>query len=405
MPSPVRELLADRNYRRFWFAQTVYFAIGGTLRFTFVWLVVTLTDWPSAEGLVAIGLGLPAMLLSLPAGAWSDRTDRHRLFMVWSAASALAMGAFTVVIAAGWATTFWTGVAAVVIGVAITVNPPNLQAMVPLLVGPDRLMNAVAMQNGGGQAANFLGLAFAGVAIEVFGDAGGFGLLTVVALVSMWLMRTVTIPPRPADADQAEAESLLRSIVSGARFALSTDPIRSLMFIAWVLGSSFAVMQVSMPRVVEEEYLRDSASAGVVLGAFGIGMLASSAAVSGRGALRHGRNVAIFIGVGLGLGQFLLSLAPNYWTAVTVMIGWGLNAGVAMVSHRTLIQAHTPPEMMGRVMGLMTVGFMGGLPVGALVSTLLSAPYGPVMTMRIVGLATMAITISLTWRRVIYELR
>lgn len=136
--SPVRQLLADRNFRRFWIAQLLYTGVNGTLRFTFVWLVVTLTDWPSAEGLVAIALGLPAMLLSLPAGAWSDRVDRKRLFIIWTGATIVALAAFTAAIALGWVTTVWVGVAALIIGTVSTINLPNIQAMVPLLVPPER---------------------------------------------------------------------------------------------------------------------------------------------------------------------------------------------------------------------------------------------------------------------------
>jgi len=404
MTAPVRVLLADRDYRRFWIAQMLYGGMIGTMRFTFVWLVVTLTDWPSAEGLVAIALGMPAMLLSLPAGAWSDRVDRKRLFMVWTGANTGALAVFTVVIAAGWATTFWAAIAAVVIGTTITINPPNLQAMVPLLVSPERLMNAVALQNGASQAASFAGLAFGGIAIRLFGDAGGFGLLTVASLFSMVLMRRVHLPPTVSIGDEVD-EGIWQSIKSGARFGFSAEPVRTLLLLALVLGISFSVMQVSMPRVVEDVYGRGPASAGIVLSAFGVGMFASSAFLAGRKSMRHGVNLAIYIGVGLGLGQFLLSLATNFWTAIVVMFGWGINAGIAMTSHRTLIQSHTPVEMMGRVMGIMMVGFIGGLPVGALAASLLAGPVGPLVTMRIVGLATIGFTILLTWRRSIIALR
>ena len=71
MPSPARELIADRNYRGYWLAQTCQAGIGGTMRFTFVWLVVTLTDWSAAEGIIAGLLGLPAMLLSAAAGRYT----------------------------------------------------------------------------------------------------------------------------------------------------------------------------------------------------------------------------------------------------------------------------------------------------------------------------------------------
>ena len=396
--------MADRNFRRFWIAQVLYAGVNGSLRFTFIWLVVTLTEWPSAEGLVAIALGVPAMVLSVPAGAWSDRVDRKRLFVVWTSVLVAGLAVFTVIIATGQATTLLTGIAAVFIGTAVSINMPNIQAIVPLLVPEDRLMNAVALQNGGGQAANFAGLALGGLAIELFGDAGGFALLTVAGLMALMLMARVVIPA-DAGSGSTKPEPMLASIVAGARFGLGHDPLRTLLLLSLLLGGSFSVMQVSMPRVVDEVYQRGATSAGLVLGAFGIGMLVSSAGVAGRKTMRHGINVARYIGVGLGLGQLLLSLAPSFWVAIAVMVAWGLNAGVAMASHRTLVQTNTPPEMMGRVMGLMMLGFVGALPIGALISSVLAPRLGPVLTMRWVGVVTIIIGVALTWRPAIRRLR
>ncbi len=391
--SPVSELLADRNFRRYWIAQILVFGTNGTLRFVFVWLIVTLTDWPSAEGLVGIALGLPALLLALPAGAWSDRSDRRRFILFWVAMSTVLMAIWTAVVAADATTPRLTGVAAALLGTALVMMQPNLNAIVPKLVPRERLMNAAALQNGGAQAASFLGLAFGGGAIALFGNEGGFGLLTVALGVSFILLLGVTIPPDPPI--EGEPKRLGTDVMEGLRYGLGSEPRRSLLIVTLVLGSSFSVMQIAMPRVVEEDFGKGSIAAGLLLGTFGIGMLASSAVVARREDMRHGRNVAIFIGVGLGMGQFLLSFAPNYWAAVVIMIGWGINAGIAIASHRTLLQQHTKDAMMGRVMGIMTLGFSGGLPFGALAQTVLAPALGPVVTMRVVGLVTMAITIPL----------
>lgn len=401
MPSPARELLADRDFRGFWLAQTALASINGTLRFVFVWLVVTLTDWSAAEGIVAGLLGLPAMLFSLAAGAWSDRVDRKRMFTVWTAAAVVALAGFTVVVAVGAATPVWAGVAALIIGLTVSVSPPNLNAMVPLLVPPERLMNAVAMQNGAMQAAGFIAVIIAGVGIEALGDAGGFALLTILAVLSLLAMRPVTIP---ADTAPRIDESFGRSIAAGVRYAWSNEPIRSLILLALLLGSSFSVMQIVMPRVVEEDFGREAASAATVMATFGLGMFASSALLANRPFGRHGWNIAIFIGLGLGGGQLALSLAPTFGVAVVVMLLWGLNAGVAMTSHRTVLQQSTAPEMMGRVMGLMMTGFMGGLPIGAAASGLLSAVVSPAMTMTVVGAVTIVLAVALSWRPTIVRL-
>lgn len=217
-------------------------------------------------------------------------------------------------------------------------------------------------------------------------------------MVAFSLMRQVSIPFAPAP---VERSSLRTEIAAGLRYGLGNEPSRSLLIAALILGSSFSVMQIAMPRVVEEDFGRGSLEAGLLLGMFGVGMLASSIFVARKAGMRHGWNVAIFIGIGLGLGQFLLSLAPNYWVAVAVMIGWGINAGIAIASHRTLLQQNTEPAMMGRVMGIMTLGFSGGLPFGALTQAVLAPALGPVLTMRHVGIATMCITAPLLFRSTI----
>ncbi len=400
--SPVREVMADANFRRYFFAQVLYSAVNGTLRFTFIWLIVTLTDWEAAEGLIAFSLGVPAMLLSVPAGAWSDRVDRRRLFVGWTAGVAIALGTFAAVIAAGWATPVVTGVAAVVIGILVSINMPNISAIVPLLVPRRLLMNAVALQNGASQAASFLGLAFAGLAITILGDGGGFALLTLMAVGSVLSMWRVELPG-PVESGEAPL-SMAKSIMEGARFGYGSEPLRSLLLISIILGGSFSVMQISMPRVVETIYGGTSSQAGLVLATFGAGMLVGSMAVSGRANLPHGRIVLIHIGIGLGLGQVLVSLAPSVPIAMAVMFGWGINAGLAMVSHRTLIQTTTPQAMMGRVMGLMTLGFAGSLPIGAVIQASLAPVVGPQRTMTIVGCATIVISFSLLVRPAIRKL-
>jgi len=396
--SPVRELLGDRNFRDFWISQVLASGINGTTRFMFVWLMISLTDWTAAEGLVGIALGVPALLLSLLAGAWSDRVDRQKFSLAWMGASTVAFALVAIVIAADVVTPRVTGFAAIVVGTVLVMMQPNLSAIAPLLVSRERLMNAAALQNGGAQAAAFLGLAAGGAIVKVFGNAAGFGLLAIVMAIAFALMMRVSIPRVEID---AEPKKLRTEIAAGLRYGLGREPSRSLLIATLILGSSFSVMQIAMPRVVRDDFERGSLSVAILLGMFGVGMLASSIFVARRKEMRHGLNVALFIGIGLGMGQFLLSLAPNYWVAVAVMIAWGINAGVAIASHRTLLQQETAPEMMGRVMGIMTLGFSGGLPFGALAQAVLAPAVGPVLTMRYVGIATMCITFPLLFRRAV----
>jgi len=55
---------------------------------------------------------------------------------------------------------------------------------------------------------------------------------------------------------------MFASIVAGAKFGLGHEPLRTLLLLSVMLGGSFSVMQISMPRVVEEVYGREAGGGG-----------------------------------------------------------------------------------------------------------------------------------------------
>lgn len=399
---PLPELWHNVNFRRYYFAQLFFSGCYGTMRFLFPWLIVTLTDWSSAEGLVLMAFGLPALLVSLPAGAISDRVDRRKLYVTWTVASGAVIIAFGLWVTLGTVTPRWSAAVALVLGSTMAWVAPTINAVIPDLVGPGRLMNAAALQNGGSQAAQFVSLVVVGVIVDQLGVGQAFVVVGCGSVGAGLLMLRVTIPSTPRAGSMRAG--LWTDVKLGARYGFGVEPIRSLLIAALILGSSFSVMQTTMPRVVDEVYGREGGAAALLVGIFGVGMLVSSSVVAGRRNMRHGRNIAVYIGVGLGLGQLVVSLMSNYWAAVAVMFAWGLNAGIAMASHRTVLQGSTEPAMMGRIMGLMMLGFAGGLPIGAAIAAVLTRFVDGQTTMTIVGAATICLTFPLLARRSIRTL-
>ena len=399
---PLQELWNNVNFRRYYFAQLFFSGCYGTMRFLFPWLIVTLTDWSSAEGLVLMSFGLPSLLVSMPAGAISDRVDRRKLYVTWTVVSGVIIASFGLWVTLGTVTPRWSAVVALVLGSTMAWVAPTINAVVPDLVGPKRLMNAAALQNGGSQAAMFLALVLVGVIVDRLGVGQAFVVVGCASIGAGVLMLRVTIASSTRAGPMTAG--LWGDVKLGARYGWGTEPIRSLLIAALILGASFSVMQTTMPRVVDEVYDREGGSAALLVGIFGVGMLVSSSIVAGRRNMRHGRNIAVFIGAGLGLGQLVVSLMTNYWAAVAVMFAWGLNAGIAMASHRTVLQGSTDSAMMGRVMGLMMLGFAGGLPIGAAAAAILTHFVDGQTAMTVVGAGTICMTFPLLARRSIRTL-
>ena len=81
---------------------------------------------------------------------------------------------------------------------------------------------------------------------------------------------------------------------------------------------------------------------------------------------RPGLLVVVVLGGALGGGLVAIGLSRTFALTMLIVFVWGACGGIVMTLLRTLTQQHTPPEMMGRVMGLAATAQNGAFPVSAL---------------------------------------
>src|SRR5678809_97468 len=80
--NPFRVLVTHRNFRLFWFGQTL--SLIGTWMQSMAqgWLALELSNSAFLVALVATAQSLPVLLFSLGAGVLVDRTDKLRLVQI-----------------------------------------------------------------------------------------------------------------------------------------------------------------------------------------------------------------------------------------------------------------------------------------------------------------------------------
>lgn len=398
---PIREVFGDPAYRSYWIAQFLAQLVAGSLRFAFVWLVLLLTDWPRAAGLVSLAAGLPSLVLSLPAGAWSDRVDRGRLIVRGTLALGAGLALTALLVASG---TLGFGGAVLMAGVVATAHAvitPAQQAIVPSLVPEARLTTGVALQQLGMQVAFFLGAVVNGGAIRLLGIAPAFGVMAGLAALSALAMARVRVPP--GDPPDGSAR-LLAQTREGLAFVLGREPIRSLTLASTVVGIVWGTIQINLPVVAKEQMARSAFEAAVLVGAFTPGSLLSSLALASRRELaRKGRLFALAFGVGLGPGAVAMGLAGTYAPTLALMGVWGLFGGIVMTTQRSLVQELTPPAMMGRAMGIATLAVLGAFPLAAGLSAALAPRLGPGGTIVAVAAAASVLAPALVMKRAVWR--
>lgn len=396
--SPILAVLALRNYRYFWIAQFLTALVAGVLRFAFIWLALDLSDASAAEGLMGLSLGLPLLFLSLPAGVWSDRIDRRWLVLTVNLGAAAILALTAVLIWTDVITLWLAMLMALGSGAVQAATMPALQAMVPQLVPRERLMTGVALQNIGMQVSQLTGAAVGGGSIALMGTGNSFALwagLMVLSSLMMWPVRLTPI----AGQVEAASRSMLASVLGGLRFAFGHEPVRSLMFASLMMGVGGGAFGVLLPAIGRNQLDQGPFQTALLSAALGIGMISSSLVLASRSYVR--RKGVLFIGAlfMFGPGLMVIGLSQVYLATFGFMIFWGVMGGILVTSQRTLLQEHTPDEMMGRVMSLMALSMGGTLPLAALAIVVLRQFFSEGETMALIGVAMIGVALVIARRR------
>ena len=121
------------------------------------WLMTSLTPSPVVVALVQAATSLPVFLVGLPAGALADIVDRRRLLIVsqgWMLLSAAALGVLTLI---GFMSPWILLALTFALGLGAAMNTPAWQAIVPEVVSPSELQEAVALNAAGFNVARAVG--------------------------------------------------------------------------------------------------------------------------------------------------------------------------------------------------------------------------------------------------------
>ncbi len=387
--------LRHRSYR-LWFAGQLGSLLGSWMQTTAQgFLIFELTRSPAWLGYAGFSAGVPAWLFTLYGGVVADRVSRRRLLLVAQGALMLLAAALTALTAAGLIRPWHICAFAFLGGVANAFDAPARQAFVVELVPREDLTNAIALNSTMFNTATALGPTLAGVAYAALGPwlcfaANTLSFLFVIGALLAMRLEAQPIPPR--------ARSTWRELGDGLRFVAASAVIRPLVINLALVSLLGVGMMALMPAWAVNVLRGGPKMNGLLHSARGVGALAGSLTVAALGASLHrGRLLTLdtFLLPALMLLFAALRIAPLSLAALCAG-GWAL---ISMFNtSNALVQANTPDELRGRVMGIYTLTFFGLMPLGALLYGAAAARVGEppaVMTGALLQLVAAAL---LAWR-------
>ena len=190
--NPFQTLQRHRNFRLFWFGQTL--SLIGTWMQSMAegWLALELSNSALVVGLVASAQSLPILLVSMHAGWVVDRTDKLRIVKIAQTLLGLQAATLWWFIWSGHITVGWLLVFAFVSGAISAFEIPARQSLVIELVGREDLPGAIALNSSGFNLARVVGPSIGAIVIAQLGIAWCFGvnaLSYVTVLAGLFLIR------------------------------------------------------------------------------------------------------------------------------------------------------------------------------------------------------------------------
>jgi MFS family permease len=394
--------LKYRNFRLFFFGQSISLIGTWMQQVAMIWLVYRLSNSAFLLGLVGFCSQIPSFFLAPVAGVFTDRWNlRWTILLTQSLAMCQAL-ILAVLSLTGTVAVWHVVVLSVCLGLVTAFDVPARQAfLIQMVEGRENLTNAIGLNSSMFNGARLVGPAIAGFVIAAVGEGVCFVLNALSYLAVLAALSAMRLPPQaPAKLPQ----HVLRELIEGFRYAFGFLPIREiLMLLALVNMAAMPLTTVFLPVFATDVLQGGPDTLGLLTAAMGLGALLGALSLASRkSVLGLGRQIA-WASTLFGLSLIAFSLSRILWLSLLLLVASGFAVMMETAASNTILQTIVDDDKRGRVMSFYAMAFLGAAPFGSLLAGSLASHLG---VARVVQLAaTTCIMGSLVFTRRLPVLR
>jgi MFS family permease len=394
-----RSLRESRPFRRLWVGQLISL-VGRQITLVAVpFQVYSLTRSALDVGLLGIVQAVPLICGSLGGGAIADRFDRRRVLIVTQLCLAtcsglLALGAFI-----GHPALLEIYAVVALAALVGAVDAPTRTAIIPNLVGVDRLPGALSLNIVLFQTTLVAGPAIGGLVIAHLGLPAAYSVDVVTfsaAFIAVWLL-----PPQGRSS--TERERPVAAILRGLSFA-RRQPVILGGFAMDLAAMIFGLPRAVFPVLAATTFHAGPQGLGLLYAAPGFGaVIAALASGSVARSKRLGRIIVVAI-IAWGLAIIAFGFATTIWVALILLAVAGGADSFSAVCRTTIMQRIAPDALRGRLTSLYFMVVTGGPNLGDVETGVVANAFGAEVAivtggaLCLVGLGAAAIAFPSVWR-------
>jgi MFS family permease len=397
---PFVRLALDSSFSALWTGQLIS-AFGDRIhQVALAFVVFDATRSPFAVGAVFLVATLPNLLFGPIAGTLVDRWDHREVMIV----SDLLRAGIVLLIPIAAVTNLVLAYPLVFLVTTVSIFfRPAKGAILPRIVASDDLIPANSALWVGETFADIAGYALAGLFVALLGSQLplAFWVDAVTYVASAVLIASIAVAPatrtvarQVGRGARAAFAALSGELRDGWRFLRGDTVLLANTIQAtagqFMLGIFLVLTPVYASEALHLGSVSKEAAYGFIEGAIGSGNLVGGFLIGLIGArLSLGRMVIVGY-VATGAMVALLPLTGNLALALGIVFGTGVGNLAFVIPSQTLFQRRTPPEMMGRVLGLRFSVVFGSMTLAMGVGGVLGEVFGAAPVIGAFGLVTVA---------------
>lgn len=361
------------------------------------YLMYELTDSKLMLGYIGLAEAVPAIGMSLIAGHIADKYNRRYILLAGLALlliCSLGLLGLTlkqqalpkdILIAGIFGVIFCTGIARSFIG------PVNF-ALLPQLIKPEYLGNAIAWNSSTWHVASVTGLGVGGLLYGFAGVQWTFAVMSLLLVFSFTL--ALGIWPRNSTVVAGHEPAWVR-IREGLQFVFGNQLILAALALdlfAVLFGGVSAILPVFAKDILQV----GPEGVGFLRAAMALGAILTSIIIAHR-PLRRSAGRVMMICVGLfGLCNIAFGLSTWFGLSLLLIFLSGVADEVSVFLRASLVQRQTPDHMKGRVSSVNSIFITSSNEIGAFESGLAASLLGTVPSVLFGGGMTLLV-VAITW--------
>jgi predicted MFS family arabinose efflux permease len=326
------------------------------------WLVYDLTKNPFYLGLDLFLGQLPVMLFSLVGGVLADRLERKKLLLS-SQYIQMTCAFVLAILFVTHAVKVWHILSlSFIVGIGQSFGGPAYSALLPTLVDPEDLTNAISMNSIQFNLARLVGPTLGGLTYTAFGATWCFalnGISFIAVIFSLLIIKVKFVAPKTHT-------SVLTSLKEGIRFIRDREGLPPLVLLAFCTTLFGFSLTGFLPVIVQTVFRRGPGTYELLLVFSGAGSICGALLVASMEKLK-GQGRMVVLGL-LALGFATTGFAMSRWLVLSCVLIFltGMAVMVSAALLLSVVQLIVADSMRGRVMSVYNLAIRAGIPLGAL---------------------------------------